>query len=138
MTGEIDRITRNIITALGTSLRKLDLSNCKIREIEKKAFSAINLKSLILSHNKLTELQDDTFHCTDLEELYLDGNDILNIHNNTFQDLKKLKSLYLQHNMIQKCSFKLSDTLTHLDLHDNEIGSFNLNLTKVSFTKIIK
>ena len=115
-----------------TKLKKLDLSNHKITNIEPNTFNQLsNIEYLILSHNKIKNIKPNTFNgLSNLKYLYLRDNEITEIEPNAFNGLSNLHSLFLENNKITKIepnAFNGLSNLKYLFLQDNKITKIEPN-----------
>ena len=99
-----------------TKLKKLDLSNHKITNIEPNTFNQLsNIEYLILSHNKIKNIKPNTFNgLSNLKYLYLRDNEITEIEPNAFNGLDDLTHLYLSNINLDSTNSYLSKTYLNL------------------------
>ena len=130
------------------NLISLDLSKNLIRNIGSGIFSESFLNELNISGNLLKELEENSFVSLPiLETLDLSDNNIVIIKNGAFNDIPRLKKLFLDHNRLSNYNGEFfanmgNDTdLHHLDLSYNELnylydGSFSFlpNLKTMDFS----
>ncbi|KAG5679175.1 hypothetical protein PVAND_008765 [Polypedilum vanderplanki] len=109
------------------NLQKLYLRNCRLGQIDDKAFDGLtNLIELDLSHNLLTSVPAATFqYITSLRDLTLASNPIQKIESNAFNNVLSLTKLDLSHCELQSISasaFERLDSLHSLKLNGNKLS----------------
>ena len=114
-----------------SNLKKLDLSNNRIKNIENMLNSLYRLEHLDLSYNHLSDLRTGVFRSQlHLVSLRLDGNSLQNLHGYVFQGLQNLKYLSLRKcNLVAITSdmFSIVRSITTLDLGQNHITELPLS-----------
>lgn len=111
-----------------TSLKVLNMSNVKLRNIEELGGEYLEL--IDLSYNMLTEIAGNTFkNCLKLRKLDLSHNQITNIDGQSFIHLKYLEYLFLEFNLIATIS---SETFSKL----NNLKKLNLMCNLLEITDI--
>ena len=116
------------------NLQKIYLVNCKISDIDDRAFFGLtNLVELDLSNNLLTTVPTKTFiHYKSLMRLNLNGNPIKMLRSQAFKDLQYLSSLELSNCEIEKVeeqAFKGLYNLEWLKLNGNKIKTMRATPT---------
>ena len=112
-----------------TSLQKLDLQRNVILELPADIFDdQSSLTELRLTTNDIVSLDPGTFEGTpNLEMLYLNGNYFVNLPEDIFEGLDGLRQLSLDYNKLAGLPADIFDpldeTLTRLDLNNNEFGT---------------
>lgn len=112
------------------SLKRLDLSKNKIKELNATEFEgANNLKEIKLFDNEISIVNKNAFkNLNKLEILYLFNNKIKNLDKITFEHVKKLRILNLGGNELEfldRKLFSLNFDLTHLHLHQNKFTALS-------------
>ncbi|XP_069949640.1 chondroadherin isoform X3 [Cherax quadricarinatus] len=121
-------IERSSLSALGSTLSTLDLSNNKIREVPSLALASLKgLTFLNLNYNQIQVLNEGAFTgLTVLERLSLYENKIQHIDDNAFKGIgRKLLRLNLGKNLLDDIPTDTFHPLTNLevlDLHENRIS----------------
>lgn len=121
------------MTSLDLSLNSIDTVLANSFKINNANSSSLNkLVELNLSHCSITNLENDCFlNLKNLKILLLNNNLISEIHKQTFHSLQSLEKLSLRKNQLQKIeksSFKDLENLLHLDLANNKLENFPENL----------
>lgn len=109
------------------NLQKLFLRNCRLGQIDDKAFEGLtNLIELDLSHNLLTSVPAATFqYITSLRDLTLASNPIQKIESHAFSNILSLTKLDVSHCDLQSISasaFENLDSLHSLKLNGNKLS----------------
>lgn len=109
------------------NLQKLYLRNCRLGQIDDKAFDGLtNLIELDLSHNLLTSVPAATFqYITSLRDLTLASNPIQKIESHAFDNVLSLTKLDVSHCDLQSISasaFEQLDALHSLKLNGNKLS----------------
>lgn len=109
------------------NLQKLYLRNCRLGQIDEKAFDGLtNLIELDLSHNLLTSIPATSFqHITSLRDLTLASNPIQKIESHAFGNILSLSKLDLSRCDLQSISasaFENLDSLHSLRLNGNKLS----------------
>jgi kekkon-1 len=109
------------------NLQKLYLRNCRLGQIDDKAFDGLtNLIELDLSQNLLTSIPATAFqHVTSLRDLTLASNPIQKIESHAFNNILSLSKLDLSHCDLQSISasaFEHLDALHSLKLNGNKLS----------------
>ncbi|XP_053503649.1 lumican [Ictalurus furcatus] len=125
----------------GPELSKLNLSNNKIRVIDKHVFENYsNLNKLCLSNNHLKNLEEGTFRgALDLTHLDLSENRLTSVPTGALKDTPNLTSLFLQKNAITfvpENAFSGLSALKKLDLSNNYIVHLNEKSLKSLFNLV--
>lgn len=108
------------------NLQKLYLRNCRLGQIDEKAFDGLtNLIELDLSHNLLTSIPATAFqYITSLRDLTLASNPIQKIESHAFSNILSLSKLDLSRCDLQSISasaFENLDSLQSLKLNGNKL-----------------
>lgn len=100
LNSNIPKIQQLAFFQLGNSLKRLEFSNCSIREIHPEAFAGLSkLEQLILFNNSINIVRAEWFRdLHSLKYLALDSNGIENIQSQVFPLLNRLESLSLRKN----------------------------------------
>uniref|UniRef100_A0A8C9N4R0 Slit guidance ligand 3 n=1 Tax=Serinus canaria TaxID=9135 RepID=A0A8C9N4R0_SERCA len=111
------------------NLRKINLSNNKIKEIREGAFDgAAGVQELILTENQLESVHGRMFRgLTGLKTLMLRSNSISCINNDTFAGLSSVRLLSLYDNHISTITPGAFSTLVSLSTINLLANSFNCN-----------
>lgn len=113
------------------NLTFLDLSNNRIKTINKIFKSLSKLEKIYLSNNAISNIEKGTFlNQIDLKELYLDSNFISNLDKHLFESLSNLEILSLSNNKIHDTvnnSFYGLSNLKNLQLDNNYLKSIIFN-----------
>jgi hypothetical protein len=134
VTGKHHYVTAEEILEMGRGLYLLDMTECKIIDIEEGAFNSLtDLVSLKLSKNTMGRIGNKLFSSPLLQVLYLDENGLETIEDDAFAQLPKLQELHLQYNELETISCTLPSSLNHLDISHNHISSITTDLNKVRF-----
>jgi hypothetical protein len=109
------------------NLQKLFLRNCRLGQIDDRAFEGLtNLIELDLSHNLLTSVPAATFqYITSLRDLTLASNPIQKIESHAFNNVPSLTKLDVSHCELQSISasaFESLDALHSLKLNGNKLS----------------
>lgn len=109
------------------NLQKLYLRNCRLGQIEDRAFDGLtNLIELDLSHNLLTSIPAATFQSiTSLRDLTLASNPIQKIESHAFNNILSLSKLDVSHCDLQSISpsaFEKLEYLQTLKLNGNKLS----------------
>lgn len=109
------------------NLQKLYLRNCRLGQIDDKAFEGLtNLIELDLSHNLLTSVPAATFqYITSLRDLTVASNPIQKIESHAFSNILSLTKLDVSHCDLQSISasaFENLDSLHSLKLNGNKLS----------------
>jgi kekkon-1 len=109
------------------NLQKLYMRNCRLGQIDDKAFEGLtNLIELDLSHNLLTSVPAATFqYITSLRDLTLASNPIQKIESHAFGNVLSLTKLDLSHCELQSISasaFEHLDSLHSLKINGNKLS----------------
>lgn len=109
------------------NLQKLYLRNCRLGQIDEKAFDGLtNLIELDLSYNLLTSVPATAFqYITSLRDLTLASNPIQKIESHAFSNVLSLSKLDLSHCELQSISasaFEHLDSLHSLKLNGNKLS----------------
>lgn len=113
------------------NLQKLYLRNCRLGQIDDKAFEGLtNLIELDLSHNLLTSVPAATFqYITSLRDLTLASNPIQKIESHAFSNVQSLTKLDVSHCDLQSISastFENLDSLHSLKLNGNKLSELRV------------
>eukprot|EP01080_Neovahlkampfia_damariscottae_P006923 gene6923-11086_t len=108
-------------------LELLDLSDQSIDKIPKELKMFKKLCYMSMENNRIVELSTELFLLTDLITLNLQSNSIKELPKE-FQNLKTLKMLNLSGNQIQDVSNLNNLNLETLNLADNKISNFSIEL----------
>ena len=113
------------------NLQRLFLRNCRLGQIDDKAFQGLtNLIELDLSHNLLTSVPSATFqYITSLRDLTLASNPISKIESHAFSNILSLTKLDVSHCDLQSISasaFEKLDALHSLKLNGNKLSELRV------------
>lgn len=113
------------------NLQRLFLRNCRLGQIDDKAFEGLtNLIELDLSHNLLTSVPSATFfYITSLRDLTLASNPISKIESHAFSNILSLTKLDVSHCDLQSISasaFEKLDALHSLKLNGNKLSELRV------------
>ncbi len=98
-------------------LHTLWLSNNKFTTIPKVVCELQNLKVLHFGGNQISYIPDEFYNLVNLEQLGLGNNQISELPLNGMKNLSKLKSLYVNGNLLtRKQIFNLYNIKTHIKL----------------------
>lgn len=124
-----------------TSLKILNLENCRVDSIEVTAFEdLVNLEVLDLSQNRLMRLRAKTFSwLPNLIHLHLDQNIMISVSSKMFVNNQKIQELLLDHNdfgTFPKEAFSpMSQSLKVVTLNSNRISTVDSDWFK-DFVKL--
>nr|XP_045626080.1 leucine-rich repeats and immunoglobulin-like domains protein 2 isoform X3 [Procambarus clarkii] len=124
----LSSIERSSLSALGSNLVTLDLSNNRIREVPTAALASLKMLTFLnLNYNQIKRLNESAFFGLNvLERLSLYENKIQHIDDNAFKGIgRKLLRLNLGKNMLEYIptdTFHPLVNLEVLDLHENRIS----------------
>ncbi len=124
-----------------TTLKKLDLSDNNLTELDPKLFQRLpTLKKIRLKNNKLTYLDPQIFDgVNDLIKIDISHNLISNIDSKTFSHLSDLVNLNLSHNLIvslDHSTFKGLQKVYNIDLSFNSLTSIEKDTYNLSVMKL--
>lgn len=125
-------------------LETLRLDNNLLTTLTKKTFENLtSLQTLNLRNNRISVIFNETFHrLGNLTTLDLGGNKITHFQPSGLDGLKRLVNLYLDGNNLKKIdpSFYhiFQDTLTVLDLENNQINFLSERITQPPFINLTK
>lgn len=118
-----------------TSLKILDVSECRITELPESIGSLINLIDLKMSRNRIMKLPDSIGQLCNLETLYITSNFIMQLPE-TIEGMKSLEELEMEDNPLITLPSQLSllPKLTEVYFNDLDIEVYPLSLR----TKLIE
>jgi Leucine-rich repeat (LRR) protein len=120
-----------------TSLKEIDLYYNQIERLDARASQWKKLEVLYLSNNKLISLPDNLGELTNLRELYVHNNRLSALPEGLGQ-LTNLKILRVNSNYLPLLpSIEKLEKLENIDLSNNQLHTFSLNVFKFPKLKII-
>ena len=131
---------------ISNSLMYLDLRNCSITQIDKKAFENItSLNTLDISMNTLTKLDTEIFDSLiSLEILEMNDCNLTNLNENLFRNLSNLKTLKMNGNNFQSVTnwflmFAFLKRLEHLELKSSKLQFLSKkSISEISYLRTLK
>ncbi|XP_055924385.1 carboxypeptidase N subunit 2-like [Argiope bruennichi] len=122
----IPAITREMTTYLTHDLEALHLRYTDTKEISTGAFEGFRLlQTLSITHNKLERIVRDSFPKPfQVELLFLSYNKLTSIPVDLLTDMPKLKTVFLNENLISSLNepaFETTSNISHIDFYENPL-----------------